>query len=117
MGVIIFLVGFMLCGFIVCGIFVYTVWKVLRAEDIGGFSVELKHKKRPWEYRYADFHRAPVNYQSYAKFSKNKIDTHKSASDIVDIFDDFLMAKDIKVPSEDDSDRDVNNYAAIYWCD
>lgn len=43
--------------------------------------------------------------------------TLKEAADIVEVFDDFLISKGIKVPSDDDEQRGEDNDAAIYGMD
>ena len=48
-----------------------------------------------------------------------EVDIHKMAGDIVDKFDDVLVQHEIKVPSEEDDQRDEGDdlglYGMTYW--
>lgn len=46
--------------------------------------------------------------------NQEKIYTHDLATEIVDMFDDMLVAHGIKVPSPEDDDREEDNEAALY---
>lgn len=113
MGVLIFLLGFMLCGFIAYGIFTYAVYKFMKGEDICGVEIEFT---RP---RYIPA-KIPPTYSyytpTYHKFdksktleSKNPVFISTEADGILDIFEEFLDKYEIKVPCDKDEEQDRIN--------
>ena len=125
MGIIIFLVGFMLCGFIMYGVFTHVVWKALREEDIHGITLKFdKSIRTPHSYTENYIPVKPITYRNIFK-NRNDINTDKppvyitsEADGIVDIFEEFLDRYDIKIPSadaEEEKERsEEENSAAIY---
>jgi len=115
MGVLLFLFGFMLCGFILYSIFVFLALKVVRDKGIRGFHIV------PWRSYGAmyDQHPAWERFKGYrySPPSDSRAGMHKQAIDIIEIFDDFLREKGIKVPCEDENEeaeRTEDNDAALY---
>ena len=125
MGVLIFLLGFMLCGFIAYGIFTYAVWKALRSEDIKGIKIDFERPRKSYEYIPA---KIPPYYTYYTpKYhefdksktweSKNPVFISSEADGVLDIFEEFLDKYEIKIPCDDDveeQDRLNGGNAAIY---
>lgn len=118
MGILLFIVGFMLCGFILYSIFVFAVWKVLRNEEICGFDVVLRHKKRTF---YGDLYNARPAYRPYYTYTppykEHAYSDRAIAISAVEAFDDFLREKGIKIPCADETEeaeRTEDNDAALY---
>lgn len=113
MGILLFIVGFMLCGFILYSIFVFAVWRILCSEDICGFDVKLKRKGIIYDARQRPVY-TPYNYQTYRHYGYSD---HAIAVSAVDTFDDFLREKGIKIPCKDENEeaeRTEDNDAALY---
>ena len=117
MGVLIFLLGFMLCGFIAYGIFTYVVYKFMRGEDICGVKIDFTRPKKSYEYIPA---KIPPTYSYYTpKYhefdksktweSKNPVFISSEADGILDIFEEFLDKYEIKVPCDKDEEQDRIN--------
>ena len=116
MGVIIFLVGFMLCGFIMYGVFTHVTWKALREEDIKGVKIEFTGHKKSYEYVPAKIPPYYTYYTEYHEFdksktweSKNPVFISSEADGILDIFEEFLDKYEIKVPCDKDDEQDRIN--------
>ena len=116
MGVLIFLLGFMLCGFIAYGIFTYEVYKFMKGEDICGVKIEFT---RPKTYEYIPAKIPPYytyytpKYHEFDKSktweSKNPVFISTEADGILDIFEEFLDKYEIKVPCDKDEEQDRIN--------
>ena len=113
MGLLIFLVGFMLCGFIVYSLIMYTVCKVIKDESIGEWRIHRIKTYEPY-YRYTTTNYSPKPYVNYCV---NPVYLSSEADGICDIFEEFLNKYDIKIPCEDageEKEREEDGNAAIY---
>lgn len=125
MGVLIFLLGFMLCGFIAYGLFTYVVYKAIKNESVNGVKIEFTWPRKSYEYIPA---KIPPRYSYYTpKYhefdksktweSKNPVFISSEADGILDIFEEFLDGYNIKIPCDDaveEQDRIAGGNAAIY---
>lgn len=115
MGLLIFLVGFMLCGFIVYSVLMYTIWKVAKGESFGGWTISCKKKCEP--YYYSSYTRPNYLKKPYMDYCVNPVYLSSEADGICDIFEEFLTKYDIKIPCEDageEKEREEGGNAAIY---
>lgn len=115
MGLLIFLVGFMLCGFIVYSFITYTIWKVVRGESIGEWTISRGKKYEPYYYRYTSYMRP--RYDNVINPTPNPVYLSSEADGICDIFEEFLNKYNIKIPCEDageEKEREAGGNAAIY---
>ena len=44
----------------------------------------------------------------------NKIYTHDESSRIIELFEDILIENEIVIPSPEDEEKEVDNFAALY---
>lgn len=120
MGILIFLVGFMMCGFIVYSILMYTIWKIARGESIGEWTISRKKTFEPYYYRsYTSYTRPNYTprYDNVINPTPNPVYLSSEADGICDIFEEFLTKYDIKIPCEDageEKEREEGGNAAIY---
>ena len=116
MGLLIFLVGFMLCGFIVYSLIIYAIWKVAKGENIGEWIIRRKKAYEPYYRSYTMpkyFEKPYINYC----VNVNPVYLSSEADGICDIFEEFLTKYDIKIPCEDageEKEREEGGNAAIY---
>ena len=114
MGLLIFLVGFMLCGFIVYSLFTYGIWKIVRGEDIGEWTISRGKKYEP---HYHSFTMTNYSAKPYINYCVNPVYLSSEADGICDIFEEFLNKYNIKIPCEDageEKEREEGGNATIY---
>lgn len=118
MGLLIFLVGFMLCGFIVYSVLMHTIWKIVRGEDIGEWTISRGKKYEPYYYRYTSYTRPNYTprYDNVINPTPNPVYLSSEADGICDIFGEFLTKYNIKIPCDPDEEieREEGGNAAIY---
>lgn len=116
MGILIFLVGFMLCGFIVYSLIMYTIWKIARDESIGEWTISRKKTFEPYCYRSYNSYTRP-RYDNVINPAPKPVYISSEADGICDIFEEFLTKYNIKIPCEDaveEKEREEGGNAAIY---
>lgn len=113
MGMIYFIVGFMVCGFIAYGIATNLIYKALKGENICGFFVRPIREHHTyssyWPYTYTP----PRHYIPEKTLGEKR----QLAEEIVELFEDFIEHKKDELTASPESwegDREAYIYSEDY---